>query len=83
MSISFFNENGYLILEKIFSEDECNEIVKQAETYNLKDNYIPIMNLHKFSNKIPLSYKWYSLNKNKEFIPSFTKKIFQQVSVLF
>ena len=52
MSISFFNENGYLILEKIFSIDECNEIVKQAETYNLKDNYIPIMNLHKFSNKI-------------------------------
>ena len=38
---------------------------------------------YKFSNKIPLSYKWYSLNNNKEFIPSFTKKIFQQVSVLF
>ena len=38
---------------------------------------------YKFSSKIPLSYKWYSLNNNKEFIPSFTKKIFQQVSVLF
>ena len=38
---------------------------------------------YKFSNKIPKSYKWYSLNNNKEFIPSFTKKIFQQVSVLF
>ena len=38
---------------------------------------------YKFSNKIPLSYKWYSLNNNKEFIPSFTKKILQQYSVLF
>ena len=38
---------------------------------------------YKFSNKIPLSHKWYPLNNNKEFIPSFTKKIFQQVSVLF
>jgi len=38
---------------------------------------------YKFSNKIPLSHKWYSLNNNREFIPSFTKKIFRQVSVLF
>ena len=38
---------------------------------------------YKFSNKIPLSHKWYSLNNNKEFIPSFTKKIFRQVLVLF
>tara|TARA_E500000178_G_C17004641_1_gene747506 strand:+ start:383 stop:1372 length:990 start_codon:yes stop_codon:yes gene_type:complete len=29
---------------------------------------------YKFSNKIPISFNWYSLNKNKEFIPSFTKK---------
>ena len=46
---------------------------------NLKLN----INLYyKFSNKIP-SYTWYSLEKNKEFIPSFTKKIFRQVSTLF
>ena len=38
---------------------------------------------YKFSNKIPLSHKWYPLNNNKEFIPSFTKKILSQVSVLF
>jgi len=38
---------------------------------------------YKFSNKIPKSYNWYSLNSNKELIPSFTKKIFNQVSTLF
>ena len=29
---------------------------------------------YKFSHKIPPTYNWYSLNKNDEFIPSFTKK---------
>ncbi len=38
---------------------------------------------YKFSNKIPQSYTWHSLKKNKEFIPNFTKKIFRQVSTLF
>ena len=38
---------------------------------------------YKFSSKIPSEYNWYSLNKNKEFIPSFTKKIFKQVSHLY
>ena len=38
---------------------------------------------YKFSNKIPKSYSWYSLNDKKELIPSFTKKIFNQVSTIF
>ena len=47
---------------------------------NLKLN----INLYyKFSNKIPHLYDWYSLKDNKEFIPSFTKKILRQVSTLF
>ena len=47
---------------------------------NLKLN----INLYyKFSNKIPPTYNWYFLKNNKEFIPSFTKKIFRQVSTLF
>ena len=47
---------------------------------NLKLN----INLYyKFSNKIPAKYNWYSLDRNKDFIPSFTKKIFRQVSTLF
>ena len=47
---------------------------------NLKLN----INLYyKFSNKIPSTYNWYLLKNNKEFIPSFTKKIFKQISTLF
>jgi len=38
---------------------------------------------YKFSSKIPSEYNWYSLNKNNDFIPSFTKKIFRQISHLY
>ena len=38
---------------------------------------------YRFSNKIPSNFNWYSIEKNKEFIPTFTKKIFKQVSILF
>ena len=47
---------------------------------NLKLN----INLYyKFSNKIPRMYNWYYLKNNKEFVPSFTKKIFSHLSTLF
>ena len=47
---------------------------------NLKLN----INLYyKFSDKIPASHNWYSLEENREFVPSFTKKIFRQLSTLF
>ena len=38
---------------------------------------------YKFSNKIPTTFSWYSIKENKEFIPTFTKKIFRQVEILF
>jgi A/G-specific adenine glycosylase len=38
---------------------------------------------YRFSTKIPSNFNWYSIEKNKEFIPTFTKKIFKQVSILF
>ena len=51
---------------------------------NLISNLKLNINLYyKFSNKKPLNYNWYFLKNNKEFIPSFTKKIFKQVSILF
>ena len=47
---------------------------------NLKLN----INLYyKFSNKIPSNYNWYFLKNNKDFMPSFTKKIFREISTLF
>jgi len=38
---------------------------------------------YKFSSKIPSEYNWYSLNKNNDFIPSFTKKVFKEISHLY
>ena len=38
---------------------------------------------YKFSNKIPKSLNWYSIYENKEFIPTFTKKILRQVENLY
>ena len=68
-----------------------NEKKIQNKTWKFLKNYKnSISNLklninlyYKFSNKIPSTYNWYLLKNNKEFIPSFTKKIFKQVSTLF
>jgi len=38
---------------------------------------------YKFSSRIPSRYNWYSLKKNREFIPSFTKKIFKEIIHLY
>ena len=69
---------------------ESNNSIRIQDWKFLKSYKNSISNLklniniyYKFSNKIPPSYSWYSLEKNKEFIPSFTKKIFRQVSSLF
>ena len=38
---------------------------------------------YKFSKKIPKDLNWYSLYSKKEFIPTFTKKIFKRVESLY
>ena len=69
---------------------EANSFEKNQNWKFLKNYKNSISNLklninlyYKFSNKLPPKYNWYSLNKNKEFVPSFTKKILRQVSTLF
>ncbi len=69
---------------------ESNSSIRIQDWKFLKSYKNSISNLklnikiyYKFSSKIPSSYRWYSLEKNKEFIPNFTKKIFKQVSTLF
>ena len=69
---------------------EADNLAKKQSWKFLKNYKNSISNLklninlyYKFSNKIPSMYKWYSLKDNKEFFPSFTKKIFRQVSSLF
>ena len=80
-----FLKNYNLPLVKEMKNNSVNKDWKFLKNYkNSISNLSLNINLYyKFSNKIPKSYNWYSLNNNKEFIPSFTKKIFKQVSTLF
>jgi A/G-specific adenine glycosylase len=69
---------------------ETKKISKDKSWKFLKNYKNSISNLrlninlyYKFSKKIPSNYNWYFLKNNKEFIPTFTKKIFQKVSTLY
>ena len=80
-----FLKNFNLPLIKKMKNNTQNKDWRFLKNYK---NSISNLNLninlyYKFSNKIPKSYNWYSFNNNKELIPSFTKKIFNQVSTLF
>ena len=82
------NDLGFL---KKFNLPKIKETSKKNKNWKFLCNYknsISNKKLHinlyyKFTSKIPSEYNWYSLNKNKEFIPSFTKKIFKQISHLY
>ena len=82
------NDLGFL---KKFNLPKIKEISKKNKNWKFLCSYknsISNKKLHinlyyKFTSKIPSEYNWYSLNKNNEFIPSFTKKIFKQISHLY
>ena len=84
------NNLGFLhkfILPKII---ETNQRTRKTNWKLLKKYKNPISNkklninlYYKFSNKIPEQFTWYSLDNKKDFIPSFTKRIFNKVSTLF
>jgi A/G-specific adenine glycosylase len=90
--IALTKENKISFL-KNFNLPEIKETKKKSKNKSWKflNNYKnSISNLklninlyYKFSNKKPSNYNWYFLKNNKEFIPSFTKKIFQKVSTLY
>ena len=82
------NDLGFL---KKFNLPKIKEASKKNKNWKFLCNYknsisnkkLNINLYYKFSSKIPTEYNWYSLNKNNEFIPSFTKKIFKQISHLY
>ena len=61
---------------------------KKIKNWNFHSNFrnsisnkkLNINLYYKFSLKIPSQHQWFSLKKNNEFIPSFTKKIFKKIS---
>ena len=82
------NNLGFL---KKFNLPKIKEVSKKNKNWKFLCNYknsisnkkLNINLYYKFSSKIPSEYSWYSLNKNNEFIPSFAKKIFKQISYLY
>ena len=82
------NDLGFL---KKFNLPKVKETSKKNKNWKFLCNYknsisnkkLNINLYYKFSLKIPSKFNWYSLNKNSEFIPSFTKKIFNQISHLY
>lgn len=82
------NDLGFL---NKFNLPKIKETSKKNKNWKFLCNYknsISNKKLHinlyyKFTSKIPSEYNWYSLNKNNEFIPSFTKKIFKKISHLY
>ena len=66
----FFYNNGYTILENIFSDSECEEIVKIANDLKTQEDYVPIMNIHNSSDKV---LKFMSNKKILEFIEKVLK----------
>jgi A/G-specific adenine glycosylase len=80
-----FLKNFNLPLIKEMKNNSISKDWKFLKNYrNSISNLSLNINLYyKFSNKIPKSYNWHSLNNNKEFIPSFTKRILNQISTLF
>ena len=82
------NDLGFLNkfnLPKIKETSKSNKNWKFLCNYknSISNKKLNINLYYKFSSKIPSQYNWYSLNKNNEFIPSFTKKIFKQISNLY
>ena len=84
-------KNNNLSFLKKFNLPQIKTVSKKNKSWKFLCNYknsisnkkLNINLYYKFSSKIPSHYKWYSLNKNSEFIPTFTKKIFKQVQGLY
>ncbi len=88
--IALTKNNNLGFLRK-FNLPKIKETTKKNKNWKFLCNYknsisnkkLNINLYYKFSSKIPSEYNWYSFKKNRDFIPSFTKKIFKQVSNLY
>ena len=87
--IALTKKNNLGFLDKFYlppiKESNSNKKIKNWNFHSNFKNSISNKKLninlyYKFTLKIPTQHKWFSLKKNNEFIPSFTKKIFKQIS---
>jgi A/G-specific adenine glycosylase len=84
-------KNNNLSFLKEFNLPKIQTTSKNIKNWKFLCNYknsisnkkLSINLYYKFSSKIPRKYNWHSLNKSNDFVPTFTKKIFRQVSHLY
>ena len=82
------NNLGFL---KKFNLPKIKETSKKTKNWKFLCSYknsisnkkLDINLYYKFSNKIPKNLYWYPIQSNKEFIPTFTKRIFKEVENLY
>ena len=79
-NLGFLN-NFYLpVIKETTSKNKIKNWNFHSNFKNSISNKKLNINLYyKFSSKLPFQSQWFSLKKNNEFIPSFTKKIFKQI----
>ena len=83
-NLGFLNEFNLPQIKEANSETRKTNWKFLSNYKNSISNIKLNINLYyRFSTKIPSNFNWHSIEKNKEFIPTFTKKIFKQVSILF
>jgi ectoine hydroxylase-related dioxygenase (phytanoyl-CoA dioxygenase family) len=73
--IEFFKKNGYVILEDIYTEEECDEVINLAhKILGSSKDLTPLMNIHKSSETI----QKFMSNKN---LLSFINSYFQDTAM--
>ena len=83
-NLGFLNEFNLPKIESIKKNKSLKKWKLLSKYKNSISNKKLNINLYyQFSKDIPNNYTWYSIKRNNEFMPSFTKQIFKQVSVLF
>ena len=83
-NLGFLNDFNLPKIESIKNDKPLKNWKLLSKYKNFISNKKLNINLYyQFSKNIPNNYSWYSIKNNNEFMPSFTKKIFKQVSVLF
>ena len=82
--LGFLKEYSLPIVKEKSNKDKFKNWNFLCNYKNSISNKTLDINLYyKFSNKIPKNLNWYSLYNDKEFLPTFTKKIFRQVESLY
>ncbi|MFL2889839.1 MAG: A/G-specific adenine glycosylase [Pelagibacteraceae bacterium] len=90
IALTKYNNLGFLNKFNLphIEETSFKKIDKKWKLLHNYNNFISNKKLnislyYKFSNKIPVNFSWYSLQSKNEFVPTFTKKIFKHISILY